>query len=179
MRNLWALATAILFMIYAPLSADQSLQEVFDLAEGSGEYDKYIELDPDQIYIGDLVVPAGLRVYLDGNGALIQGIPYNFSIYVWGSFLDISNCVVVDGYFGIYYDTLSAGSIHSNTVVGCSYSGISVIYQDMSEDVEIWDNIITDCDIGFLCLEGWHPRYVGYNTIYAMEVYRYAEFCPE
>jgi hypothetical protein len=168
-----------MFIGYVPLMADQSLQEVFDLAEDYAGYDKYIELDPDQIYIGDLVVPAGLKVYIDGNGAIIQGQPYNFSIYVWASLLDISNCVVLDGYYGIYYDTLSAGNINSNTVVGCSYAGITVIYQDMSEDVEIWDNIVTDCDIGILVLENWHPRYIGYNTVYAIQQYRYAELCPD
>ncbi|MCP4580137.1 MAG: right-handed parallel beta-helix repeat-containing protein [candidate division Zixibacteria bacterium] len=179
MRKLWIISAAVLLLGCVPLLADQSLQEVFDLSESYGEYDKYIELDPELEYIGDLEIPAGLRVYLNGHGALIQGRSYSTSIKVMGSLLDLSNCVIVDGYYGIYYDTLSAGSIHSNTVVGCRYSGISVMYQDMNFDVEIWDNIITDCVIGFLCIEDWIPVYIGYNTVYGMEMFRYAELCPD
>jgi hypothetical protein len=179
MRKYWLISALIMLIGITIVHADISLQEVFIQADGYAGYDKYIELDADSIYIGDLYIPEGLRVFIDGHGAMINGLPYYTSIHVWGSLLDVSHCVIYGGYNGIVFDTLSAGTINSNTVVGCNNIGITVLYQDLSDDAEIWDNIVTDCDVGFLCLENWHPRYIGYNTIYGMEVYRYAELCPD
>jgi len=158
--------------------AEISLQEVFIQAGSQDGYDKYIELDPDSLYTGDLFIPNGLNVYIDGRGALIYGLPYYTSIHVFGSHLDISHCAIFGGYNAIFLDTMSTGNVNSNTIVGCQNIGIFVLYQDPSEDVEVWDNIITDCDYGIVVEENWHPRYVGYNTIYAIETYRYGELCP-
>jgi len=179
MRKLWLTLAIMTLLGITVAQADISLQQVYIQAGGYAGYDKYIELNPDSSYIGDLYIPEGLKVYIDGNGAMIYGLPYYTSIHVWGSILDISHCIILGGYNGIFFDTLSAGTISSNTVVGCNNIGISVIYQDLSDDAEIWDNIITDCNVGFLCLEDWHPRYIGYNTVYGMETYRYAELCPD
>jgi len=180
MRKYWLISAILLLLMLIPeIDAEQSLQEIYIQAGGYAGYDKYIELNPDSSYVGDLYISDGVKVFIDGHGALIYGQPYYTSIHVWGSILDISHCVIYGGYNGIFFDTLSAGTINSNTVVGCNNIGISVIYQDLSEDAEIWDNIITDCRVGFLCLENWHPRYIGYNTVYGMESYRYAELCPD
>jgi len=178
MMKFWFTLAIIVLIGITQVQADLSLQQVYNQADGQAGYDKYIELNPDSSYIGDLYIPGGLKVYINGNGAIVYGLPYYTSIHVWDSVLDISHCVILGGYNGIVLDTMSAGTINSNTVVGCNNIGISVIYQDLSEGAEIWDNIITDCNIGFLCLEYWHPRYIGYNTVYGMETHRYAELCP-
>lgn len=169
----------IFTMTVSPVMAYQSLQELYELAQPQGEYDKYIELDPFTEYLGDLRVLQDESVRLIGNGAIIHGRPYNMSISVIFGRLDISGCVLVDGGYGIYYSTLSSGNIFCNTVAGCTEYGISTVYQDVTEGVNIWDNIVTDCRYGFYCVDTYHPNYLGYNTIWNITIYRYAEFCPD
>jgi len=169
----------LLLLLTSPVLAYESLQALYEQAEPSGEYDRYIELDPQTEYLGDLHVSVEENVRLIGNGALIHGRPYNISIGVFFGTLDVSNCVVIGGGYGIYFSTGASGSAFANTISGCSEYGISTIYQDEQIGVEIWDNIITDCQIGFYCIELHHPEYLDYNTIYSTTSYRYAEFCPD
>jgi len=179
MNKLVIFIVFLLLIFSFPVAAYQSLQEIYDLAEGSGEYDKYIELDSDVEYLGDLNIPYGHNVRLDGGGALIHGIYNNIAILVWGSNLDISNCVIAGGSYGIRFDTLASGTIHSNTITLSDYAGIAVLHQNQQDNVEVWDNIITDCYYGFLCILNLRPEYLGHNTIYNTFTYRYAELDPE
>ena len=161
-----------------PAAAYQSLQEIFDQANGDGEYHKYIELDPATEYHGDLDIPPGLDVRIQGNGAIIWGLDSPKDIRVLASRLDISDCIIIGGNYGIYYDTMSTGSINNNTIVDCNYSGLAVMYHNTNVGVEIWDNIIIEGHFGLFCIEGLRPNYIGYNTIYGTGGHRYGELCP-
>lgn len=169
--------TAIIAVAFlaAPALAYQSLQELFEQAEPYGGYDRYIELDPSEQYIGDLWIDTDVSVRLIGNGALVHGGVFAISV-MYGR-LNISGCVIVGGYEGLFYSTNSSGEIYNNTITSCQNYGISVIYPDDNEGVQIWDNIITDCYYGIFCIEDHHPDYIGYNTIWNTVSFRYAEQC--
>ncbi|MCP4580139.1 MAG: hypothetical protein GY839_00870 [candidate division Zixibacteria bacterium] len=169
---------SMLLIFVVPAFAYQSLQEIYEAAEPSGEYDKFIELDPEVEYLGNLHISDPINVCLIGNGAIIHGRPYMISIGAFFGRLDVSGCIVIGGSYGIYYSTQSSGLVFNNTIVGCDQYGIATIYQDEDFGVEVWNNIIVDCYYGFYCIEEHHPVYLGYNTVYDAEVFRYAEFCP-
>ena len=178
MKKLLLSAVMAIVIITGPVNAYQSLQEVFNQAGGSGDYDKYLELNPAIEYLGDLNMPNGLNACIQGNGAIIFGVANNTAIRVGISNLDISNCIIVGGHLGIFFDTLASGIINSNTITGCDSAGVTVLYNTSQVVIEVWDNIITDCFIGFLCVEYMQPDYLGHNTVYNAGFYRYAEFCP-
>jgi len=178
MYRILIIVFSMLLLFMVPAFAQQSLQEIYEAAEPMGDYDKYVELDPDTEYIGDLRISAAINVCIIGNGAIIYGRPYRMSVGVFFGRLDISGCIVSGGGSGIYYSTQASGTIFNNTVVGCDQHGIATIYQDEDIGVEIWNNIIIDCHYGFYCIEEHHPSYLGYNTVYNSTLYRYAELCP-
>lgn len=168
----------VIFSIAAlPVMAYQSLQDIFDQATPYGAYDKYIELDPAIEYLGDLHITGDINTRLIGNGALIHGVNIDIAIGVHTGHADISGCVIVGGGFGIYYSFGASGNIYNNTIYGSSMYGISTIYQDTIDGVHIWDNIITNCYCGILCIEENQPSYYGYNTFWAIQVYNCAEQC--
>jgi hypothetical protein len=170
---------AVIVMASSPAMAYQSLQAIFLEADGQGGYDRYIELDPDIEYLGDLRISPGLNVYLNGNGAKIYAQNNNLiQVGVTASNLDIQNCVFIGGLTGLYYVNEASGTINNNTITGCIDAGIKIMYPNHISGTYVYDNIITDCCYGFYCVEGEHPQYLGYNTVYSIVRYRYAEFCP-
>jgi hypothetical protein len=172
------LKTAILICLIASNSSSyQSLQEVYDEAPAYGDFDKYVELDPTIEYLGDLHVTGDIRTRIIGNGAIIYGIGNYIDISVRTGYAEISGCVIEGGGFGIYYSFGASGSIHNNTIFGANLYGIWTNYQDTVDGVYIWDNIITNCSYGIFCIENQRPAYYGFNTIWAIEIYRYAEQC--
>jgi len=178
MKGKILLIISIILITGLPVFAYQSLQQIFLAADGQGSYDKYIELDPDIEYLGDLRITGGLDVYLDGNGAYIYAQNSSMiQIGVNGSKLDIQECVLIGGICGIYSVNGGSGTYKNNTITGCTDAGIKVL-NPIIADSHIYDNIITECTDGFYCVEYEHPQYLGYNTIYNMSRYRYAEFCP-
>lgn len=171
--------TFIFFLSIMPLLAYESLQDVYNEASGNGQYDKYIELNPDIEYLGDLRISAGHNVFLDGHGARIYAEGDNFiNIGISLSTLDIQNCVIIGGLGGIYLSVQAAGTIKNVTITGCREAGIRTYAVGSANNIAIYDNIMTDCLYGFFCNEEEHPQYLGQNTIYGMVSYRYAEFCP-
>ncbi|MCP4581800.1 MAG: right-handed parallel beta-helix repeat-containing protein [candidate division Zixibacteria bacterium] len=179
MYKLLILLIAIILIASTPALAYQSLQILFSEAESQGGYDKYIELDPGIEYLGDLRIGSGLNVYLNGNGAKVYAQNNNLiHIGVTGSNLDIQNCILIGGLGGIYFVNEASGTIKNNSISGCIDTGIKIMYPNLGAGTYVYDNIVTDCCYGFYCVEGEHPAYLGYNTIYDAFRYRYAEFCP-
>jgi hypothetical protein len=168
---------SLVFMI-SSIHAYESLQSVYDQAGSNGDYDKYIELNPETDYLGDLIINTGLNVYINGHGAVIYGTSGNRAIWVYASSLDLSHCIIVGGQNGIHYDTLSSGTIHNNTVVNCDSIGITVYYHDYSQGCEVWDNIVVGGMYGYIRFDQWPANYLGYNTVYNSGIYRYGDYCP-
>lgn len=179
MRGKFAWSFLAIILLIVPCFAYESLQQAYNNAGPLGEYDKCVELDPEVEYSGDLSIYGDQDVCIQGNGALIHGRNYGISIGVWGSRLDVFNCVIVGGSYGIYYGTGAKGETRSNTIADCAECGIAAIYPNFQAGLEVWDNIITDCYYGLYCIEGYHPSYIGYNTVFSTSSYRYAEFCPD
>ena len=167
-----------LLLISSSAQAYESLQSVYNQAEGNSEYDKYIDLDPEIEYLGDLFIDSGTSTYINGHGAIIHGTTGTRAVWVYASHLDISYCIISGGQNGIHFDTLSSGSIHNNTVVDCDSIGITVYFHDYNQGVEVWDNIVVGGMYGFIRLEEWPTNYLGHNTVYEPSVYRYGDYCP-
>jgi len=162
--------------------AYQSLQQVYDNAGPGGGYDKLLELDPAEEYAGDLSIPYGVTVCIQGNGAKIIGLSSpDRAIRVYGSGLDIDRCIFVGretGANGIYFDSNSYGQVTNNTIVDFNNAGIKVYYYNVSRGLVIENNIITGCYYGFYGEEGYLPTYFAYNDIWGNSGINYAYYCP-
>ena len=75
MRNTILTAIIVLLLGAIPCLAYQSLQELFNQAQPNGEYDKYIVLDSETEYLGDLRIMSGYDVCVVGvKGIFFQAI---------------------------------------------------------------------------------------------------------
>lgn len=174
-----SLAGLICLLAVIPAAAYQSLQELYAAAEGYGQYDKYIELDPQVEYLGDLRISPGHIVFVDGHGAIIHGEGDNLiNVGVSASTLNIQNCLFLGGLGGVYMGAQASGTIKNNTIIGCQEAGIRTYTIGSDNSVAVYDNIIIECLYGFFCNEYERPQYLGYNTVFNTQSHRYAEFCP-
>ncbi|MBD3168769.1 MAG: hypothetical protein GF307_04745 [candidate division Zixibacteria bacterium] len=176
-----AVGLLVLLMLTAGATAYgyQSLQEVYDNAGPGGEYEKYITLDPDVDYEGDLFIPYNVTVRIIGNGARIFGSNGQTSIIVFNnSKLDISGCVFIGGGYGICYRNFAGGEAYCNTITAMDTAGIYTQTKDNDNPREIYSNIITDCRYGIITIENNIPFYIGYNIIHDIYFYNYAQYCP-
>ena len=117
-----------------------------------GEYDKYLILEPGQIYYGGLGIYEG-DVFIDCKGSIIDLQNQNgIWIYAdedYSASLDIQYCNVINGaYYGISYSGLSTGS-----VINCNFfnNEIGIKPFDYSEvhieNCNFIDNLrICNCD---------------------------------
>ena len=97
----------ILHIILTTLAFGVTLQEVYDNAQSGNGYDKYIVLEPNQIYEG-AIYNFENSVYINCQGSIIDlmnGI--GISIYadaLYNGSLDIEYCTIYNGEnFGIDY----------------------------------------------------------------------------
>lgn len=178
MKKFLMIIIIILLVGNIPAIAYESLLEVYNQAGGYGEYDKWLELDPDVEYLGNLSIAPGVNVYINGHGALIHGRTNSGAICVSNSHLDIENCVIIDGHAGLYIGAGASAVIKNNTIKGMIDSGIRTFYINGGVNSQIYNNIITDCNYGFFGIDYEIPQYIGFNTVYNTISYRYAELCP-
>ena len=94
-----------------------SLQEMYDNAISELGYDKYIQLESNQIYTGSIGIYEG-RVLIDGNGAIID-LQNENGIWVYSddystASLDIRYCSIINGaYHALSYSGNAMGNIYS------------------------------------------------------------------
>jgi len=173
------LSTIIFLLLFCSFAFTyQSLQEVFDNADSAAGYDKYIELDPQVEYQGDLWLFEAGAIYLDGNGAKIYGIPYLAAIGVYFSHLDVTECVFIGGMGGVYLGAEASASITNNTIINVYEAGVKTYYITHERQTQVWNNIITGSSYGVLSVDLNWPHYIGYNNIYDVDSLRYAQFVP-
>ena len=60
-----------IYILLLSLTYPVSLQEMYDNASSYLEYDKYIELDGNEVYTGGIGIYEG-NVYINGNGSIID-----------------------------------------------------------------------------------------------------------
>ncbi len=180
MRIYALLVVIILLFGSIQAAAYQSLQECYDEASGNGEYDKYVVLDPDIEYYGDLSLYNQGDVCIEGNGARIYADPDDpnpILITCAATNLDISHCIFIEGIGAIYLAANASGDIRNCTMVGMTQAAIRSYSIGENNQVHIYDNIIYGCYDGLICNEFEMPSYIGYNTVYDCTRHRYAEFC--
>ena len=92
-----------------------TLQSVFDVAEPGNGYDKYVVLEQDMIYTGEVGVYEG-NVFIEGNGAIVD---LNGGLGIWiyaeeilPANLDIEFVTIINGgYNGLTFNGTSTGNI--------------------------------------------------------------------
>jgi len=167
----------IILLVASQAYGYQSLREVYDSTEPGEGYLKYIVLDPEVEYAGDLITSYRDTVRIIGNGAIIHAISSN-AISANRTLLDISGCVFVDGISAITYQSGSCGKIFNNTIVGFDDIGIKIDHPNLGTNVEIYNNIIIDCQYGIWAIEEYLPEYIAYNVNDDISGFEYALLCP-
>ncbi len=106
-----------------------TLQEMYNNATSEFGYDKYIELDRDEIYTGGIGIYEG-STYIKGNGAIIDLQNQN-GIWIYSdensnSSLDVEYLSIINGaYHGISYSGNATGNIVNCNFINNDY-GIKV-----------------------------------------------------
>ena len=115
----------ICYILLFSFSFSMTLQEAYDLSDSSGDYDKYVILEPNTIYTGGLGIYEG-NVFIDCNGSIID-LQLGNGIWVYAdenypSQLDIENCIVTNSdYYGLSYGGTSIGSITNCNLINTNF----------------------------------------------------------
>ena len=102
-------------VIHLSLAEGITLQSVFDAAEPGNGYDKYMVLEQDIIYTGEVGVYEG-DVFIEGNGAIVD-LNGGLGIWVYAeeaypANLDIEFVTIINGgYNGLTFNGYSTGTI--------------------------------------------------------------------
>ncbi len=118
-----------LIFLYISLLYSISLQEMYDNAESEFGYDKYIELDRNEVYTGGIGIYEG-SVYIKGNGAIINLENQN-GIWIYSdesseASLDMRYLSIINGaYHGVSYSGNAIGNIINCNFINNDY-GIKV-----------------------------------------------------
>ena len=124
----------ILYIITINVVLPITLQEVYNEAEPGNGYDKYVVLDPNQIYEGGLYMFEG-STYINCQGSTINlnggaGISI-FADDYYNATLDIEYCTIYDGEtYGINYTGSSSGNVSNCNFVS---NDIGLVLMDYSE----------------------------------------------
>ena len=118
-----------LIFLYISLLFPISLQEMYDNAESAFGYDKYIELDGNEIYTSGIGIYEG-NIYIEGYGAIIDLENQN-GIWIYSdenteASLDIKYLSIINGaYHGLSYSGDATGNIINCNFINNDY-GIKV-----------------------------------------------------
>ena len=164
----------IVYITLISLSFSITLQEAYDNSEPENGYDKYIILEPNQIYQGGIGIFED-SVYINCQGSIIDlmngGGIWLYADEYYNASLDIEYCTIYNGEnFGIDYAGISTGNIsncnfikndigltlHDNSYVILKNSnfidnniyGLGIITEEPILEVSysnFWDNFEGDC----------------------------------
>ena len=109
----------ITYLLITSTAFSMTLQEAYNTAESNNGYEKYILLEPNEIYTGGLGIFEG-DVFIDCNESLIDlqggnGI-WVYSDEQYPSSLHIEHCTITNG---IYYG-LSFGGNSTGEIINCN-----------------------------------------------------------
>ena len=106
-----------------------SLYDMYINAEPLYEYDKYIILDPNQIYTGGIGI-FDENIYIEGNGSIIN-LQNNLGIWAFSdentpANIDISRCTIINGSeYALSFHGYSTGTVLNCNLVNSNF-GIKV-----------------------------------------------------
>jgi hypothetical protein len=145
--------------IYLSLAGGITLQSVFDAAGPGNIYDKYVVLEQNMIYTGEVGVYEG-SVFIEGNGAIVD-LQEGSGIWVYAdatypASLDIQYTTIINGaYHGLSYGGVSTGSV----------SNCNFVHNDIGIKMFDESNVyITNCNF----IE---------NTTYGLGIYNSTPSC--
>ena len=123
----------ILYSIIISLGFSITLQEAYDNAESANGYNKYVILEPNQIYEGGLGMFEG-DIYINCQGSTIDllggGGIWIFADDYYNATLDIEYCTIFDGEtYGINYMGTSSGSVSNCNFIS---NDIGLVLMDYS-----------------------------------------------
>ena len=131
----------ILALFYVSLLQGITLQSVYDASGAGNGYDKYVVLEQDVIYTGEVGVYEG-NVFIEGNGAIVD-LQGGSGIWIYAdatnpASLDIQYITIINGgYHGISYGGSSTGS-----VINCNF-----VHNDFGIKLFDQSNVnITNCN---------------------------------
>ena len=156
-----------------------TLQEVFNDAESNGDYEKYLILDPNQIYTGGVGIYEG-DVFIDCQGSIIDLQQQN-GIWIYAdenylATLDIQYCNIINGaYYGLSYSGISSG-----TVTNCNFynNNIGIKPFDYAELHIENSNFIDNTTYGLGIISETPTITINYSNSWNNENGDYWENCP-
>ena len=110
----------IYILIFFSFTFSITLQEAYDNASSYENYEKYIILEPDNIYTGGIGIYEG-DIYINCQGSIIDleqgnGI-WIYADVIYPSSLNIEYCTITNGqYYGLSFGGLAIGNI-----VNCNF----------------------------------------------------------
>ena len=105
----------LISILYISIASGITLQSVFDAAGPGNGYDKYVVLEQNMIYTGEVGVYEG-NVFIEGNGAIVD-LNEGLGIWVYAeeeypANLDIEFVTIINGgYNGLTFNGTSTGNI--------------------------------------------------------------------
>jgi len=117
-------------MIYLSLAEGITLQSVFNAAGPGNGYDKYVVLEQNLIYTGEVGIYEG-EVFIEGNGAIVD-LNGGLGIWVYAeeeypANLDIEFVTIINGgYNGLTFNGTSTGNISNCNFIQNAY-GIQIM----------------------------------------------------
>ena len=106
---------SLISIFYCSIASGVTLQSVFDASGPGNGYDKYVVLEQDMIYTGEVGIYEG-DVLIEGNGAIVD-LNSGLGIWVYAeeeypANLDIEYVTIINGgYNGLTFNGTSTGSI--------------------------------------------------------------------
>ena len=106
---------SLISILYISIASGITLQSVFDAAGPGIGYNKYVVLEQDMIYTGEVGVYVG-NVFIEGNGAIVNlqggsGI-WIYADEAYPAGLDVQYTTIINGaYHGLSYGGVSTGSV--------------------------------------------------------------------
>ena len=105
---------SLISILYISIASGVTLQSVFDAAEPANGYDKYVVLEQNMIYTGEVGIYEG-NVFIKGNGAIVD-LNEGLGIWVYAeeeypANLDIEFLTIINGgYNGLTFNGSSTGN---------------------------------------------------------------------
>ena len=125
----------IILLLFLTLLLPSTLQEAYHNAGSYEEYDKYVILEPNQIYTGGIGIYEG-NVYINCRGSVID-LEGNLGIWVYAhqyslSSLDIEYCNIINGgEYGLSFTQNAQSNISNcnfyNNLVGIKVTEFAIV----------------------------------------------------
>jgi hypothetical protein len=187
-----------MLLLLAVLLGGTSLKEVYDNSQGTGLYDKVLELNTGQVYTGSLLIGGlynhipgtftdtlGANVNIIGNGAILDLQGGFITIQYTDKRLDISDCVIINGGVKFRGSTEGTNLIPQGSVSHVTFyhaEDYAVRIHSAGQGISITNNIFVDTystgdDFVNYTSESleWLPT--GHNLVSTIFMNHYGLFC--